>query len=154
VPPEPPREFSAIHRLKRQLPPRELLPKTFFVSSRVKYVAVIRRTSSVPDESNLCPSCRKQPPAKSRSMSFATSPRFRSSDRPNECSYLNDSPSSGRVRRSACRRGTQSRLQKSLKKLLADAQVRIHCSQIGNNHERISSFNNGGFPRCESSVER
>jgi len=30
------------------------------------------------------PSCRKQPPARSRSMSFAASPRFRSSDRPND----------------------------------------------------------------------
>src|SRR5947208_15357683 len=29
-------------------------------------------------------SCRKQPPARSRSMSFAASPRFRSSDRPND----------------------------------------------------------------------
>jgi hypothetical protein len=36
--------------------------------------------------STLCkyPSCRKQPPARSRSMFFAASPRFRSSDRPNE----------------------------------------------------------------------
>src|SRR5882757_5307549 len=41
----------------------------------------------------LCPSCRKQPPARSRSMFFAASPRFRSSDRPKECSYFNDSPS-------------------------------------------------------------
>ena len=31
----------------------------------------------------LCPSYRKQPPARSRNMSFAASPRFRSSDRPN-----------------------------------------------------------------------
>src|SRR5438876_6102035 len=53
----------------------------------------IQRTSSVPKESNLRPSCRKQPPARSRSMAFAASPRFRSSDMPNECTYFNDSPS-------------------------------------------------------------
>jgi hypothetical protein len=42
------------------------------------------RGSSVPNESNSYPSCRKQPPGRSRSMSFAAGPRFRSSDRPNE----------------------------------------------------------------------
>src|SRR5438132_450584 len=45
-------------------------------------LVIIWRTSSVPNESNLCPSCRKQPLARSRSMSTAASPRFRSSDGP------------------------------------------------------------------------
>jgi hypothetical protein len=40
----------------------------------------------------LCPSCRKQPPARSRSMSFAASPRFRSSDRPNYVAILTIHP--------------------------------------------------------------
>jgi acyl-CoA synthetase (AMP-forming)/AMP-acid ligase II len=46
------------------------------------YARDLWRTSSVPNESNLRPSCRKQPPATFRSMSFAASVRFRSSDRP------------------------------------------------------------------------
>jgi hypothetical protein len=56
------------------------------MSDKPSFVAdlIIWRTSSVPNESNLCPSCRKQPPARSSSMSFAASPRFRSSNRPNE----------------------------------------------------------------------
>jgi hypothetical protein len=36
----------------------------------------------------LCPSCRKQPPARTRSMPFAASPRFRSSNRPNDLAIL------------------------------------------------------------------
>src|SRR5439155_24767512 len=39
--PEPPPEVSAIHRLKRQLHLQKSPPKTFFVSSQVKYVAAI-----------------------------------------------------------------------------------------------------------------
>jgi len=56
------------------------------MSDKPSFVAelISWRTSSIPNESNLCPSCRKQPPARSRSMSFAASPRFQSSDRPNE----------------------------------------------------------------------
>jgi len=44
-------------------------------SSRVFVI----RASSFVCSLLLCPSCRKQPPARSRSMSFAASPRFRSS---------------------------------------------------------------------------
>jgi hypothetical protein len=67
-------------------------------------LVIIWRTSSVPNESDLCPSCRKQPPARSRSMSFAANLRFRSSDRPNDVAILTIHPRR-RQMSNACSRG-------------------------------------------------
>ena len=64
------------------------------IPSKSKNVAFVLRHSFVIRHSSfvcpllLCPSCRKQPPARSRSMSFAGNPRFRNSDRPNDVAIL------------------------------------------------------------------
>src|SRR6266487_2258863 len=90
---EPDKMFEWLERAYTEHDPglTQLLGTPFILNYRddQRFAAlIIWRTSSVPNESNLCPSCRKQPPARSRSISFAASPRFRSSDRPNDVAIL------------------------------------------------------------------
>jgi hypothetical protein len=67
------------------LPPTRAAPARACSSFACQAVALAKAgASSFVCPLLLCPSCRKQPPARSRSMSFAATPRFRSSDRPNE----------------------------------------------------------------------
>ena len=67
------------------LPPTRAAPAHACSSFACQAVALAKAgASSFVCPLLLCPSCRKQRTARSRSMSFAASPRFRSSDRPND----------------------------------------------------------------------
>ncbi len=75
------------------LPPTRAAPAHACSSFACQAVALAKAgASSLVCPLLLCPSCRKQPRARSRSMSFAASPRFRSSDNPNDVVILTIHP--------------------------------------------------------------